>query len=72
MVKNKQEIPTEPTEKREKNYTVGVYEGGGYMTKGMYRPAVVCRMRDNEATQFCPVCQRAIERIIIYNTQEGK
>lgn len=70
MVKNKQEIPTEPTEKREKNYTVGVYEGGGYMTKGMYRPAVVCRMRDNEATQFCPVCQRAIERIIIYNTVE--
>lgn len=70
MVKNKQEIPTEPTEKREKNYIVGVYEGGGYMTKGMYRPAVVCRMRDNEATQFCPVCQRAIERIIIYNTEE--
>jgi hypothetical protein len=70
MVKNKKEIPTEPTEKREKNYTVGVYEGGGYMTKGMYRPAVVCRMRDNEATQFCPVCQRAIERIIIYNTEE--
>lgn len=70
MVKNKQEIPTEPTEKREKSYTVGVYEGGGYMTKGMYRPAVVCRMRDNEATQFCPVCQRAIERIIIYNTEE--
>lgn len=70
MVKNKQEIPTEPTEKREKNYTIGVYEGGGYMTKGMYRPAVVCRMRDNEATQFCPVCQRAIERIIIYNTEE--
>ena len=70
MVKNKQEIPTEPTEKREKNYTVGVYEGGGYMTKGMYRPTVVCRMRDNEATQFCPVCQRAIERIIIYNTEE--
>lgn len=72
MIKNKKEIPTEPTEKREKNYTVGVYEGGGYMTKGMYRPAVVCRMRDNEATQFCPVCQRTIERIIRYNTQPTK
>ena len=72
MIKNKKEIPTEPTEKRERNYTVGVYEGGGYMTKGMYRPAVVCRMRDNEATQFCPVCQRAIERIIRYNTQPTK
>ena len=62
-------IPTEPTDKRKEKYTVGVYEGGGYMTKGMYRPAVVCRMRDNVATQFCPVCQRAIERIIIYNTE---
>ena len=63
-------IPTEPTDKRKEKYTVGVYEGGGYMTKGMYRPAVVCRMRDNVATQFCPVCQRAIERIIIYNTEQ--
>lgn len=62
-------IPTEPTQKREKKYTIGVYEGGGYMTKGMYRPAVICRMRDNVATQFCPVCQRAIERIILFNTQ---
>ena len=63
-------IPTEPTDKRKEKYTIGVYEGGGYMTKGMYRPAVVCRMRDNVATQFCPVCQRAIERIIIYNTEQ--
>lgn len=70
MLNKKTPVPTEPTEKRRRNYTVGVYEGGGYITKGMYRPAVVCRMRDNEATQFCPVCQRAIERIIRYNTEE--
>ncbi|MBQ8438896.1 MAG: peptidase M64, partial [Alistipes sp.] len=63
-------IPTEPTDKRTETYTIGVDEGGGYMTKGMYRPAVVCRMRDNESTQFCAVCQRAIERIIIYNTKQ--
>lgn len=63
-------IPTEPTDKRKKKYTVGVYEGGGYLTKGMYRPAVICRMRDNVATQFCPVCQRAIERIILFNTEQ--
>ena len=65
-------IPTEPTEERKEAYTVGVYEGGGYITKGMYRPAVICRMRDNVATQFCPVCQRAIERIIRFNTEEQK
>ena len=69
MLPKKTDIPTEPTQKREKNYIVGVYEGGGYMTKGMYRPAVICRMRDNVATQFCPVCQRAIEKIILFNTQ---
>ena len=66
------DIPTEPTDKRKKKYTIGVYEGGGYMTKGMYRPAVICRMRDNEATQFCAVCQRAIERIIRFNTEEAE
>ena len=70
MLDKRTNVPTEPTDKRKKEYTVGVYEGGGYMTKGMYRPAVVCRMRDNVATQFCPVCQRAIERIILYNTVE--
>ena len=65
-------IPTEPTEERKEAYSVGVYEGGGYITKGMYRPAVICRMRDNVATQFCPVCQRALERIIRFNTEEQK
>lgn len=70
MLDKRTKIPTEPTDKRKENYTVGVYEGGGYMTKGMYRPAVICRMRDNVATQFCPVCQRAIERIILYNTEQ--
>ena len=70
MMPKGSKIPTEPSEKNKKNYTVGVYEGGGYITKGMYRPAVICRMRDNVATQFCPVCQRAIERIINYNTKQ--
>ena len=63
------EIPTAPTDLRKKEYTVGVYEGGGYRTKGIYRPAVVCRMRDNVATRFCPVCERAIERVIKHQTE---
>ncbi len=62
-------IPTEPTKKAERDYTVGVYEGANYMTKGAYRPAVVCRMRNNTATQFCPVCQRALERMIRFYTE---
>lgn len=62
-------IPTEPTKQAEENYTVGVYEGANYMTKGAFRPAVVCRMRNNTATQFCPVCQRALERMIRFYTE---
>ncbi len=50
---------------------VGVYEGGGYQSKGVYRPTQECRMKINEAPVFCPVCQRAIRRIIHYNTVEG-
>lgn len=64
-------IPTEPTKEAEDNYLVGVYEGANYMTKGAFRPAVVCRMRNNTATQFCPVCQRALERMIRFYTEDG-
>ena len=55
-------IPT-PT-KQESKYPVGVYEGGGYSSKGIFRPAFNCRMRTNEHPAFCPVCQRAISRVI--------
>ena len=66
MLDKKSDIPTEPTEKRKRNYTVGVYEGGGYMAKGIYRPVMDCRMKTNTAEAFCPVCQRAIEKMIEY------
>ena len=46
------------------NYPTGVYEGGGYSAKGIFRPAENCRMRTNEYPAFCPVCQRALRRII--------
>ncbi len=64
------EFPAEPTEERAAAYTVGLYEGAGYREKGIYRPAVTCRMRDNSATRFCPVCERAIERIILHQIGE--
>ncbi len=60
------EVPTTVTPERTENYTVGLYEGGGYLSKGIYRPADVCRMRNNTATRFCPVCERAIERVIVH------
>lgn len=49
---------------------IGVYEGAGYQSKGVYRPFPDCRMKTNSSDAFCPVCQRAISRIIEFNTVE--
>ena len=51
------------------NSKLGVYEGAGYRSKGVYRPVQACRMRINECEDFCPVCQRAIVRMIDYCTE---
>lgn len=47
---------------------VGLYEGGGYQSKGVWRPCEDCRMKTNEAEHFCPVCDRAIRRITDFYT----
>ena len=57
-------------EKASLNSRVGVFEGGGYQTKGVYRPVQECRMRMNECELFCPVCYRSIVRMINYYTAE--
>lgn len=49
--------------------TAGVYEGAGYQSKGVFRPAEDCRMHTNVAEMFCPVCQRAIARVIEFYTE---
>lgn len=61
-----------PTEADGKDiYTkVGVYEGGGYQSKGVYRPMQDCRMKTNQSPDFCPVCQRAIARVIEFLCNE--
>ena len=43
---------------------VGLYEGAGYRTKGIYRPTFTCRMRENKFPKFCPVCERTILKVI--------
>lgn len=48
--------------------TASLHEGGGYLFKGIWRPADNCRMRTNAAPEFCPVCQRAILRNIEWLT----
>ncbi len=47
----------------------GVFEGGGYMAKGIYSPMEDCRMKSNKPDVFCPVCQHAITRSIQKNTE---
>ena len=43
---------------------IGLFEGGGYVAKGIFSPQMDCRMKSNEAKGFCPVCQRSITRMI--------
>ena len=59
-----------PEQKEALNFKLGVYEGAGYQTHGVYRPVQECRMKINECEHFCPVCTRAIERMIDYYTTE--
>lgn len=64
-------VPT-PVDKVKNVYEeVGVYEGAGYQSKGVYRPSVECRMKINEAPVFCPVCRRALARLIRFYTEDG-
>ena len=44
-------------------------EGAGYQSKGVYRGSEDCRMHTNRAETFCPVCQRAIGRVIEFYTR---
>ena len=48
----------------EKDWKIGAYEGGGYLEKGIYRGWPECMMK--ALTNFCPVCQEAINRYLDY------
>ncbi len=56
---------------REKKYetTIGVFEGGGYEAEGIFSPHMDCLMKTFNGDKFCPVCQRAIERMILYYSE---
>jgi hypothetical protein len=49
--------------------STGVFEGGGYNAKGVYRPAFDCRMKTNSRDSFCEVCQLSIEKMILFLTR---
>jgi len=58
-------VPT-PVDDKYQN-KVGVFEGGGYVAKGVYRPMIDCRMHTNDAV-FCPVCSAALKRMMAVYT----
>ncbi len=60
-------IPT-PAEKSQA-FPLGVYEGAGYVSKGIYRPAPDCLMRTFRGDKFCPVCSAAIQKMIDFYTR---
>ncbi|MCL1822042.1 MAG: IgA Peptidase M64 [Prolixibacteraceae bacterium] len=62
MVSKGVPIPTPRTD--EYKDKTGVFEGGGYMNKGIYSPVMDCRMKSNTPEVFCPVCRAAIQKII--------
>lgn len=55
-------VPTPAEEKY--NNVIGLFEGGGYSAKGIYRPEMECRMKGNSPKGFCSVCEDAIKRMI--------
>ncbi|MBQ2344827.1 MAG: peptidase M64 [Prevotella sp.] len=67
LVDKKTPIPTPLTMQYKDK--VGVYQGAGYNVKDVYRPCQDCRMRTNEHPVFCPVCQRALTRLIDFYTK---
>ncbi len=48
---------------------VGAFEGAMYQAEGLYRPTADCIMFTRDEVGFCPVCRRAIERVIDLYTE---
>ena len=48
---------------------LGVYEGAGYVAKGVYRPTPDCLMRTFGGNEFCPVCKAAIQKMLDFYTK---
>ena len=57
-------IPTPNTDEYSKK--VGVYEGGGYVAKGVYRPYPTCTMKEGIYNAFCPVCTITFFKLFDY------
>lgn len=64
LMKKRTAIPTPDPEKEKDMDKLGVYEGGGYVSKGVYRPRYDCMMKTFKGDTFCPACAEAIQEMI--------
>jgi len=62
LLKKKTPIPTPP--KKKYLDKPGVFEGGGYVAKGVYRPAYDCLMNSFKGDKFCEACTESIQNMI--------
>ncbi|MCX6333256.1 MAG: M64 family metallo-endopeptidase [Bacteroidia bacterium] len=62
MIAKETPVPT-PAEDKYKTVT-GLFEGGGYSAKGIYRPEMDCRMKSNSPKGYCTVCREAVKDMI--------
>jgi hypothetical protein len=60
-------VPT-PQEEKYQN-VIGVFEGGGYSAKGIFRPEMDCRMKSNGPKGYCTICRNAVKRMIEFYTK---
>jgi len=60
-------IPT-PNDKKYKN-KIGVFEGGGYVSKGVYRPSINSIMNSFSSNEFNEVCKRVLQNIINFYSE---
>jgi hypothetical protein len=49
--------------------TIGAFEGAGYLSTGLYRPALDCLMFSRRVQPFCQVCERAVDSMILAYTE---
>ena len=57
---------------QESKRLVGAFEGGGYLSKGMYRPEQSCWMGDvDPQAGFCVVCADSIRRMVEFHSNPG-
>jgi len=47
----------------------GVFEGGGYVAKGVYRPAYDCLMHSFSGNRFCAACVEAISNMVLFYSE---